>query len=93
MCQILSHILAYFSRLLLLAALSLLTEAAQYVPGEPGAKWTLDEALIVKAKLWSIMGKNGGPNALRRIYGKQIFGPDVPKAPKFIRLGFHDCLK
>ena len=93
MCQILSHILEYFSRFLLLTALSLLAKAAPYVPGEPGAKWSMDEALTVKAKLWSIMGKNGGPNALRRIYGKQIHGPDVPSAPKFIRLGFYDCLK
>ena len=82
-----------FSRFLLLAALLGLTKSAPYVPGQPGAKWSMDEALKVKAKLWSIMGYNGGPNSLRRIYGKQIYGPDTPSAPKFIRLGFHDCLK
>ena len=31
-----------------------------YVPGEKGADWTLEETLIVKAKLWSTMDEDGG---------------------------------
>ena len=50
-----------------------------YVPGEPGGAWTMEELLIVKAKLYAVFNQ---PHHL---------GGVLP--PKFLRLGFHDCLK
>ena len=51
----------------------------------------------MKAKLWSIFGKNGGSRAVQLMKGlNELYPPsaeDVPTTPKFIRLGFHDCLK
>ena len=84
---------------------------------DPGVPWTEEESLIVKAKLWSIMGT--GPkraeeylrNHKERESELHEFVTMVrrdqpewkwpewpepatrPNAPKFIRLGFHQCLK
>ena len=68
--------------------------AEKYVPGTPGASWSLEETLIVKAKLYSIFSKNGGYKALRTIYGERVGNwVSVPTEPKYLRLAFHDCLK
>ena len=78
---------------LLLPFLSIFA-SADYIPGSPGAPWTKYEVLTVKSKLYSIFARKGGANALKQIYGKNPSGwVDVPNAPKFLRLGFHDCLK
>merc|ERR1719483_179254 len=45
-----------------------------YVPGNPGAPWTQDEILIMKAKFFQMFSR-------------------MDNAPKFLRLGFHDCIK
>ena len=65
-----------------------------YQPGTPGAPWSEEEMLIVKAKMQDIFRRGGGFDAVRTIR------PDhsgrwsrIPDAPKFLRLGFHDCLK
>ena len=67
----------------------------KYMPGTPGAPWSQDEILIVKSKLYSIMNSNGGYNAVKQIYGEggHASWVDVPSAEKFLRLGFHDCLR
>ena len=68
----------------------------EYVPGTPGALWTQEEALIVKAKLYAIFHKHGGHYALKQMYDdyKMDFqSVDVPDVAKVLRLGFHGCLK
>ena len=68
--------------------------ASEYVPGTPGGPWTEDEVLIVKSKIHAIIFRNGcWP--VRQLFGQDFpcHAPDNPDAPKFIRLGFHDCLK
>ena len=70
------------------------SSAERYVPGNPGAPWSYEEMLIVKAKLYSIYSINGGYNALKQIYGhREGNWVSVPTGPKFVRLAFHDCLK
>ena len=64
------HILACFTLVSIKAI-----HGSPYVPGEPGAAWTMEELLIVKAKLYAVFNHWGV----------------LP--PKFLRLGFHDCLK
>ena len=68
--------------------------ASEYVPGTPGGPWSEDEVLIVKSKIHTIINGNGC-RAMRQLFGqfwdcRSSIGPD---AAKFIRLGFHDCLK
>ena len=66
--------------------------AAQYVPGQPGADWTEAEVLVVKAKLIQVIS-NGG-NAMNQVNPNHNWTwTRYPNAAKFVRLGFHDCLK
>ena len=65
-----------------------LTNGQEYVPGTPGAPWTLEEMLIVKAKLFSIWGKRGG-----EMTGDGLTFQHYFSELKALRLGFHDCLK
>ena len=69
----------------------------------PGASWSEEESLIVKAKLYAILGDNeGGSSVVNKQYlplypelGYKKW-PEVksyPSAGKFLRLGFHQCLK
>ena len=69
--------------------------AQQYVPGNPGAPWSDEEMIIVKAKLYSVFNRGGGGRALKQIYGKTLGWnwTDKPNAAKMLRLIFHDCLK
>ena len=69
--------------------------SSEYVPGEPGAPWTREEVLAVKAKLFAIFETWGGYNALKEIYDghSPADWTDVPNAAKMLRLGFHDCVK
>ncbi len=67
------------------------TFAQEYVPGTPGAKWSLEETLIVKSKLYAIFN-DGGYKAANQL-GIQVNWMDRPTAGKVLRLGFHDCLK
>ena len=60
--------------LLLLLALA----SGSYVPGKPGTDWSLQELVIVKAKLY-------------RLFEFDFTGHEI--APKAVRLGFHDCLR
>ena len=69
--------------------------AQQYVPGTPGAPWSDEEMIIVKAKLYSVFNRGGGGRALKQIYGQKLGWnwTDTPNAAKMLRLGFHDCVK
>ena len=60
----------------------------EYVPGTPGAPWTLEEMLTVKAKLHSIFYSGFVANQLPLSEHWRWFS-----AAKALRLGFHDCLK
>ena len=58
-----------------------------YVPGEKGAPWTLEEALVVKAKLLSSMDFNGAGGNMWQVYkhvrGQHGFtGDDMPSESK-----------
>jgi hypothetical protein len=71
-------------------------ECQEYVPGNPGAPWTLQELLTVKSKLYSIFDEKGGYIAMLELYNGTNPGVswmDVPNEAKMLRLGFHDCLK
>ena len=64
------------------------------MPGTPGGQWTEEEVAIVKSKLFDIMVNGGGKRSMEDL---GIWTGDqwsrLPSAPKFLRLGFHDCLK
>ena len=67
---------------------------------DPGAPWTEEEALIVKGKIYSLMDKSVKKTKEYLALHKKEIGlkewPEsfsIPDAPKFIRLGFHQCLK
>ena len=69
-------------------------EEHPYVPGEPGGPWTMEELLIVKAKLYVLFSNGDGRQSLKELNGRDSsWGGDEPSAPKMLRLGFHDCLK
>ena len=79
------HILACFSIVSIKAI-----HGSPYVPGEPGGAWTMEELLIVKAKLYVVFNHW---NVVMGSRGISVNWMDGPTAPKFLRLGFHDCLK
>ena len=78
-----------------------------YVPGDPGANWSEEEIIIVKAKLQSVLRRGGSEEALRQLRPpgtpgsvfeesgrlNWTYSDRIPDAPKMLRLGFHDCLK
>ena len=49
--------------------------ADEYVPGTPGASWSEEEIMIVKAKLQAIFRRNGGYDALHQLYPDGSPGP------------------
>merc|ERR1719384_1765254 len=70
------------------------------VIGQPGAPWTEEEALIVKAKLYAIIGQYQQQVANEYLslhpevgFSKWPENKSKPSAPKLLRLGFHQCLK
>ena len=53
-------------QVILVSSLLSLGAGAPYVPGNPGAPWTLDEMLIMKAKFFTMFGRmNNAPKHLR----------------------------
>ena len=55
---------ATMNRILVVLAIFLrLCHSQEYVPGTPGADWTLQEVLAVKSKLQTVFGTNGGYRA------------------------------
>jgi len=90
----------------LLLYFPLLTQGV-YVPGTPGAPWSQQEILDVKAKMRMIFKNPWGPmqKALEILgYPPETYNTDrnsggiygsyrIPTAPKFLRLSFHDCVK
>merc|ERR1719232_1724602 len=68
---------------------------SSYVPGTPGAPWTLDEVLIVKAKIRHTLAKPWGmPAEANKVLGTTDPGDNGGgyNAAKVLRLTFHDCL-
>lgn len=73
-------------------------EATEYVPGTPGAPWTRNEVLVVKAKLWRLMSavewSTEGVNVCYELGKFECKWNHIERvAPKLIRLAFHDCLR
>jgi len=77
--------------------------ASLYTPGTPGAPWSAQEVLTVKAKLWRMFSTNeakkmvyegtpASPGHDSDIYN-HVVGMFVTTAPKTLRQAFHDCLK
>jgi len=71
-----------------------------FIRSQPGAPWTEEEALIVKAKLYAIIGQYGDSVGKEYLSLHPELGletwpepPSNPSAAKFLRLGFHQCLK
>ena len=65
--------------------------SAPYVPGEKGAPWTLEEAMVVKAKLLSSMDFNGAWGNMWQVYHKkgqqhEFTGDDMPAESKVCAL-------
>ena len=66
---------------------------------DPGAPWTEEERLIVKGKLFALLHKSVKKTkeylSLHKELGLSEWPESlsIPDAPKFIRLGFHQCLK
>merc|ERR1712179_397916 len=53
-------------QVILVTSLLSLGAGAPYVPGNPGASWTLDEMLIMKSKFFTMFGRmNNAPKHLR----------------------------
>ena len=71
-----------------------------YTPGTPGAAWSQDELLAVKAKLRKVLQLGGGPaiRAAHKALGlpasasQHLHWGNLPNAAKMLRLSFHDCL-
>jgi len=64
-----------------------------YVPGEPGAPWTLEELLSVRAKLHRIINEGAAVYHELGLATVDDFWGAMPGAAKMLRLGFHDCLR
>ena len=91
-------------RVLMLSLLLPLLTRSSYVPGTPGAPWSKEEVLAVKAKIRRTFAM-GGFEAIRdallalgepsdAIYNSTVYwGGTYPSAPKLLRLSFHDCVK
>ena len=77
---------------------------ASYVPGTPGAPWSKEDVLAVKAKIRRTF-EMGGSEAIRdallalgepsdTINNSSVYwGGTYPSAPKLLRLAFHDCIR
>ena len=91
-------------RVLMLSLLLPFLTRSTYVPGTPGAPWSKEEVLAVKAKIRRTFAM-GGFEAIRdallalgepsdAIYNSTVYwGGTYPSAPKLLRLAFHDCVK
>eukprot|EP00756_Hemistasia_phaeocysticola_P021497 Hpha_TRINITY_DN15778_c1_g7::TRINITY_DN15778_c1_g7_i5::g.40684::m.40684 len=84
----------------LLSALCLCVDGAPYVPGTPGAAWSEEEMLAMKAKLWMLFDtEQAGHVTWEWKYTWHSTDPDprpsLPNrpVPVTLRLSFHDCLK
>ena len=53
--------------------------SGEYIPGTPGGPWTLDELLIVRAKLWSLMVDSQAKTSYENVPSNQrpITGKDI----------------
>ena len=94
-------------RLLLFSTL-VLSVAGEYSPGSPGGEWTLEELLIVRAKIWSLLYDNSDWQTSAIAIYKSIPETELPIKglptawrdqglrffpAKLLRLSFHDCVK
>merc|ERR1719232_460522 len=80
----------------------LLAVCLSIVSSDPGTPWTEEESLIVKSKIWAVMesGRIRAREYLALHKGTDFEDTEdwpekksLPNAAKFLRLGFHQCLK
>lgn len=67
--------------------------ASPYVPGEAGAAWSVEEMLIVRAKLYRMFNEGSHVMWELPLHHQPDMWTSAPNAAKMLRLGFHDCLK
>ena len=83
-------------RTVLLSLVFVSSALSAYVPGTPGAAWTKDEVVAIKAKLWLSFARPWGltkqANTALGTTDPGDNGGDY-NAAKVLRLTFHDCLK
>ena len=90
-------------KVLILFSLCLLA-ASEYTPGDSGGPWTIEELLIVRAKLWSLMIDHRAASNYKNIsFNARPMADELDEKwinlglqffpAKLLRLGFHDCLK
>ena len=81
-------------KFLLFCSIFLACYAEKYVPGTPGASWSLQEMLVVKAKLYALFSEQGQSITSRDRKPGALYGFWLSFTErKALRLGFHDCLK
>ena len=89
-CQLVRVMILLTQQLLLLFLSGFLHGShSSYIPGQSGAPWTDEEVLVVKSKLFQIMHDG---NIVDQVSDTEEW-TRFPGASKFVRLGFHDCLK
>jgi len=64
-----------------------------YVPGQPGAAWSKEDLLRVRAKLHRVFTEGGAMVYELGLVPDDELWTSQPSAAKCLRLGFHDCLK
>ena len=88
---------------ILLFALLICIVGGEYVPGTRGGEWTLEELLIVRAKVWSLLKEGLAKNAYKKLKPNEQpikdLNPDWMNRgfqhfpAKLLRLSFHDCVR
>jgi len=71
---------------------------ADYVPGTPGGPWSVNDLLIVRAKLWRIFADDQAANIYTNVPEPGLPTPNNNAdlgmfAAKLLRLSFHDCIR
>ena len=88
---------------ILLFSLLICIVSGEYVPGTRGGEWTLEELLIVRAKVWSLLKEGSAKSAYEKIKPNDLpikdLNPDWINRglqffpAKLLRLSFHDCVR
>ena len=88
---------------ILLFSLLICIVSGEYVPGTPGGEWTLEELLIVRAKVWSLLKEGSAKSAYEKIEPNALPSKDLNPnwikhglqffPAKLLRLSFHDCVR
>ena len=73
-------------KIILFFTLLMCIVSAEYIPGSPGGEWTLEELLIVRAKVWSLLKEGLAKNAYKKIEPNEL--PIKDLNPNWMNRGF-----